>query len=78
MGSLQSTILGFLAFRVVANVLHRHKYMHTPFSPLENVVLQTAAVATATMPLAGGNCTWGESENRRLMLFRVCWHYPCT
>jgi len=54
MGSLQSTILGFLAFRLIGNFLARHKYQFAHFTYLENVVLQTAAVATATMPLAGG------------------------
>lgn len=54
MGSLQSTILGFLCFRVAANFLTKHKYKYLHFTYLENVVLQTAAVATATMPLAGG------------------------
>eukprot|EP00026_Physarum_polycephalum_P003986 Phypoly_transcript_04003.p1 GENE.Phypoly_transcript_04003~~Phypoly_transcript_04003.p1 ORF type:complete len:681 (+),score=94.37 Phypoly_transcript_04003:110-2152(+) len=55
MGSLQSTILGFLLFRLLTNFLTRHKIYHlSHFTYLENVVLQTAAVATATMPLAGG------------------------
>lgn len=54
MGSLQSTILGFLAFRLVGNFLTRHNFHFAHFTYLENVVLQTAAVATATMPLAGG------------------------
>ncbi|GAM25333.1 hypothetical protein SAMD00019534_085080 [Acytostelium subglobosum LB1] len=48
MGSLQSTLLGFLAFRMVEKRLTRK------FNYLENVLLQTVAVATATMPLAGG------------------------
>lgn len=54
MGSLQSTILGFLVFRLIGNFLTRHKIQFTHFTYLENVVLQSTAVATATMPLAGG------------------------
>jgi len=46
MGSLQSSLLGFGIFKL----LFRAK----TFGPIENVLLQTAAVATATMPLAGG------------------------
>jgi OPT family oligopeptide transporter len=49
MGSLQSTILGFGAFRVLGAL-----GVAKDFGPLENVVLQTTAVAAATMPLAGG------------------------
>jgi OPT family oligopeptide transporter len=48
MGSLQSTILGFGVFKLL------RPYLDREFGPLENVVLQTVAVATATMPLAGG------------------------
>jgi uncharacterized oligopeptide transporter (OPT) family protein len=48
MGSLQSTILGYGAFKLL------RPYLSDQFGPLENVVLQTVAVATATMPLAGG------------------------
>ena len=48
MGSLQSTILGFGVFKLL------RPYLRAQFGPLENVVLQTVAVATATMPLAGG------------------------
>ncbi|EFA78201.1 hypothetical protein PPL_08851 [Heterostelium album PN500] len=48
MGSLQSTLLGFLVFRLLQKKLSRH------FNHFENVLLQTIAVATATMPLAGG------------------------
>jgi len=52
MGSLQSTLLGFglfkaLSFGSTTNLFGR-------FGPLDNVLLQTTAVATATMPLAGG------------------------
>ncbi|KAM9992407.1 hypothetical protein ACTFIY_009862 [Dictyostelium cf. discoideum] len=48
MGSLQSTLLGFLFFKVFA------KHFQIRFNQFENVLLQTVAVATATMPLAGG------------------------
>ncbi|KAK5583572.1 hypothetical protein RB653_005169 [Dictyostelium firmibasis] len=48
MGSLQSTLLGFLFFKVFS------KFFQTRFNQFENVLLQTVAVATATMPLAGG------------------------
>jgi uncharacterized oligopeptide transporter (OPT) family protein len=48
MGSLQSTILGYGVFKLL------RPYLSDQFGPLENVVLQTVAVATATMPLAGG------------------------
>eukprot|EP01006_Ploeotia_vitrea_P012351 TRINITY_DN32772_c0_g1_i1.p1 TRINITY_DN32772_c0_g1~~TRINITY_DN32772_c0_g1_i1.p1 ORF type:complete len:651 (-),score=44.03 TRINITY_DN32772_c0_g1_i1:87-1904(-) len=46
MGSLQSTLVGFLLFKVL-----RPK---VPLGPEENVVLQSTAVATATLPLAAG------------------------
>ncbi|KAI9230491.1 MAG: OPT oligopeptide transporter protein-domain-containing protein [Piptocephalis tieghemiana] len=48
MMSLQSSLLGFAIFKPLQGRLK------TPFGPVENVVLQTTAVATATMPLAGG------------------------
>ncbi|KAI7897227.1 OPT oligopeptide transporter protein-domain-containing protein [Mucor mucedo] len=48
MMSLQSSLLGFAIFKPFQPML-RHK-----FGPIENVVLQTTAVATATMPLAAG------------------------
>ncbi|KAH9930132.1 OPT oligopeptide transporter protein-domain-containing protein [Fomitopsis serialis] len=44
MMSLQSALIGFLV----------SKFFPTPMSPQENVVLQTIAVATGTMPLAAG------------------------
>jgi hypothetical protein len=44
--SLQSSLLGFAIFKVILR--------DQTFGPIENVLLQTAAVATATMPLAGG------------------------
>eukprot|EP01132_Coremiostelium_polycephalum_P000385 gene385-486_t len=48
MGSLQSTLLGFIFFKLI------EKHLQVRFNHFENVVLQTIAVATATMPLAGG------------------------
>lgn len=48
MMSLQSSLLGFALFKPFQRGL-KHK-----FGPIENVVLQTTAVATATMPLAAG------------------------
>lgn len=48
MMSLQSSLLGFALFKPFQHGL-KHK-----FGPIENVVLQTTAVATATMPLAAG------------------------
>ena len=41
--SLQSALIGFLAGRTF-----------TGFTPQENVVIQTTAVATGTLPLAAG------------------------
>jgi uncharacterized oligopeptide transporter (OPT) family protein len=43
MMSLQSALLGFLAGRFFVS-----------FTPQENVIIQTVAVATGTMPLAAG------------------------
>ncbi|KAI9501038.1 OPT oligopeptide transporter protein-domain-containing protein [Coemansia spiralis] len=48
MMSLQSSLVGFAVFKAFERVLD------IPFGPAENVVLQSTAVATATMPLAGG------------------------
>ncbi|KAF9438309.1 hypothetical protein BGZ76_008697 [Entomortierella beljakovae] len=48
MMSLQSSLLGFAFFRA------SKRYLKTPFGPAENVVLQSIAVATGTMPLAAG------------------------
>jgi uncharacterized oligopeptide transporter (OPT) family protein len=48
MMSLQSSLLGFAIFKPYQRML---KYK---FGPIENVLLQTTAVATATMPLAAG------------------------
>lgn len=49
MGSLQSAILGFGIFRL----LERRCGLRG-FTMEENVIVQTTAVATATMPLAAG------------------------
>lgn len=49
MGSLQSAILGFGIFQV----LKRQGWV-AGFSIAENVIVQTCAVASATMPLAAG------------------------
>ncbi|KAI9257239.1 OPT oligopeptide transporter protein-domain-containing protein [Phascolomyces articulosus] len=48
MMSLQASLLGYAIFKPFRDKLR------TPFGPVENVVLQTTAVATATMPLAAG------------------------
>ncbi|KAI7891754.1 OPT oligopeptide transporter protein-domain-containing protein [Mucor mucedo] len=48
MMSLQASLLGFAIFRPFQNRLA------CQFGPIENVYLQTVAVATATMPLAAG------------------------
>eukprot|EP00667_Euglena_gracilis_P026182 EG_transcript_31273 len=48
MGSLQASLIGYGFFRALRRVLR------TPFTPFEHVVLQSTAVATATMPLAAG------------------------
>ncbi|KAJ2786576.1 OPT super [Coemansia interrupta] len=48
MMSLQSSLVGFAVFKALEHILD------IPFGPAENVVLQSTAVATATMPLAGG------------------------
>ncbi|ORZ09074.1 OPT oligopeptide transporter protein-domain-containing protein [Lobosporangium transversale] len=48
MMSLQSSLLGFAIFKVAK------PYLTVPFGPAENIVLQSIAVATGTMPLAAG------------------------
>lgn len=45
MMSLQASLLGYAVFKPLKK---------PNFGPVENVVLQTTAVATATMPLAAG------------------------
>ncbi|WVR09100.1 hypothetical protein IAU60_006162 [Kwoniella sp. DSM 27419] len=53
MMSLQSALLGFAIFKVLPYV-PRLFPASSPLTPQENVVLQTTAVATGTMPLAAG------------------------
>ncbi|KAG0218118.1 hypothetical protein BGX33_008502 [Mortierella sp. NVP41] len=48
MMSLQSSLLGFAIFKSLK------KFLKVPFGPAENIVLQSVAVATGTMPLAAG------------------------
>ncbi|KAG0259247.1 hypothetical protein BG011_002755 [Mortierella polycephala] len=48
MMSLQSSLLGFALFKAAK------RYLTVPFGPAENIVLQSVAVATGTMPLAAG------------------------
>ncbi|KAF9364858.1 hypothetical protein BGX34_000149 [Mortierella sp. NVP85] len=48
MMSLQSSLLGFAIFKTFK------PYLKEPFGPAENIVLQSIAVATGTMPLAAG------------------------
>ncbi|KAF9940802.1 hypothetical protein BGZ67_006819 [Mortierella alpina] len=48
MMSLQSSLLGFALFKGAK------RYLKVPFGPAENIVLQSVAVATGTMPLAAG------------------------
>lgn len=53
MMSLQSALLGFAIFKVLPT-LPKFFPASKPLTPQENVVLQTTAVATGTMPLAAG------------------------
>ncbi|KAF8928198.1 OPT oligopeptide transporter protein-domain-containing protein [Dissophora ornata] len=48
MMSLQSSLLGFAIFKALK------PYLSVKFGPAENIVLQSIAVATGTMPLAAG------------------------
>lgn len=52
MMSLQSALLGYAIFLILPKLLPQ--IMSKPFTPAENVILQTTAVATGTMPLAAG------------------------
>ena len=52
MMSLQSALLGFALFKILPTLLTQ--VVEKPFTPQENVILQTTAVATGTMPLAAG------------------------
>lgn len=49
MGSLQSALLGYGVFKALES-----QGICRGFSAAENVIVQTTAVATATMPLAAG------------------------
>ena len=51
MGSIQCALIGFGIFQLP---WHRIGLGGGRFNPLENVVVQTIGVATATLPLAGG------------------------
>lgn len=53
MMSLQSALLGFAIFKLPA-LMPKLFPNSRPLTPQENVVLQTTAVATGTMPLAAG------------------------
>jgi uncharacterized oligopeptide transporter (OPT) family protein len=48
MMSLPLSLLGFAVFKSIS------KHLTYPFSPVENVLVQTVAVAVGTMPLAAG------------------------
>lgn len=52
MMSLQSSLLGFAIFKLPLPQWFSPK--ERPFTPQENVVLQTTAVASGTLPLAAG------------------------
>lgn len=52
MMSLQSALLGYAIFLILPKLLP--SLFTRPFTVQENVILQTTAVATGTMPLAAG------------------------
>ncbi|KAF9584662.1 hypothetical protein BGW38_005659 [Lunasporangiospora selenospora] len=56
MMSLQSSLLGFAIFKTAASYKWTATswFFSVPFGPAENIVLQSIAVATGTMPLAAG------------------------
>ncbi|GAC93442.1 hypothetical protein PHSY_001007 [Pseudozyma hubeiensis SY62] len=58
MMSLQSSLLGFALFRIFPRQLNlagrRFALMTTPFTPQENVLVQTTAAAVGVMPLSAG------------------------
>lgn len=54
MMSLQSALVGFGLLKTLPAALPRLLHLRKPFTPQENVILQTVAVATGTMPLAAG------------------------
>ena len=54
MMSLQSALVGFGLLKTLPTALPKLLPLRKPFTPQENVILQTVAVATGTMPLAAG------------------------
>jgi uncharacterized oligopeptide transporter (OPT) family protein len=54
MMSLQSALVGFGLLKTLPAALPKLLPLRKPFTPQENVILQTVAVATGTMPLAAG------------------------
>lgn len=54
MMSLQSALVGFGLLKTLPAALPKLFPLSKPFTPQENVILQTVAVATGTMPLAAG------------------------
>ena len=54
MMSLQSALVGFGLLKTLPAAIPRLLPLKKPFTPQENVILQTVAVATGTMPLAAG------------------------
>ncbi|EIW67040.1 hypothetical protein TREMEDRAFT_64906 [Tremella mesenterica DSM 1558] len=54
MMALQSALVGFALLKVIPDALPRLFPRIRTFTPQENVILQTVAVATGTMPLAAG------------------------
>ena len=55
MGSIQCALIGYGIFQLPWDAVGLRRPESTPkFGPLENVVVQTIGVATATLPLAGG------------------------
>ncbi len=65
MGSLQSAILGFGIFRLL-----ERSCSITGFTVEENVILQTTAVATATMPLAAGELLTLQAQASPAQMFK--------
>ena len=58
MMSLQSSLLGFALFRIIPRHINlagrRFVLMSSPFTPQENVLVQTTAAAVGVMPLSAG------------------------
>lgn len=76
MMSLQSSLLGYAMFKPFKGKLRR------AFGPIENVVLQTTAVATATMPLAAGISRVIFIQYLKIVIdlsyYRFRWHHSST